>query len=133
MRKAVLTTGLVAALAGLGAGCRPPPGTGVDVTNSVPQGSRVAPTPDAGRGAYATSPMPNVVGNSAVAAAPGPVALPPTAATRNRVDMMDAANPLLPTPSGRDGGTPYDVGAMGQLPPEPTQSAPIFRGLRQDF
>jgi hypothetical protein len=131
MRKAVLTIGLVAALAGLGAGCRPPPGTGVEVTNAVPAGSRIAPTPDTGRGATMTSPMTNVAGYSAVA--PGPVALPPTTESRNRVDMMEAANPLLPTPTGRTVGSPYDIGAMGELPPQPTEEAPVFRGLRQNF
>jgi len=132
MRKAVLTTWLVAALAGLGAGCRPPPGTGVEVVNQVPSGSRVAPTPDSGRGAVVASPMPNVAGFNTVAAAPG-AASPAAPATRSRTDMMDAANPRLPSASGRDGGTPYDIGAMGQLPPQPSQEAPIFRGLRESF
>jgi hypothetical protein len=114
---------LVVAL--LAAACQPPPGTGVTVINNpanpVPVGSRVAPTPGGAAGIASGA---GYQAQSRVDPRSAPVGV-------SRADMMQSMNPLAPSPTGETPNTPYDIGAAGQLPPQPTQAAPIFQNLRQ--
>jgi hypothetical protein len=48
-------------------------------------------------------------------------------AADTRAAQLQAADPLAPRPSGEQTANPYDIGAAGQLPPQPQQVAPVFR------